>query len=557
MVSSTSSLPTTRIQATAPTQTSANRRAEAAIAFVIFLICFAYLCIFRHFTTLEADEGIVLQGATRVLHGQVPYRDFFSFYTPGSFYLLAGVFRTFGNSFVVARTSLAAVGALCSVVTYLLARRVCPRGISVLAALLATVTGTAFRFLVLHNYYSTALACLAVYCAVRLVEEQKFLWAFATGSLVALTFLFEQSKGGGLALGLVGGFIVLRHSRRSSPLSLRALAAGLFWPFLLTFAYFASQHAMTAMLKSWLWPLHHYTAANHVPYGWQNWSDDKRTAIFATGPLAIRVVKALVVSPGFIVPVLPLIALGVLLYWAIRTHRSSEHEPRSGYYIIVCSVAAGLLLSIVMTRADILHFMYLAPLFYVVLAWVLGAPVQNRALLQARPPLILYVATAFGMLGLAVLLSTTGAHQQMQTRRGLIVTSGIDTVIPFVQAHSRPGDKLMVYPYLPLYNYLTATQSPSRYDFFQPGMNTVQQAQEIVAALQSSADRRVLFEPGFTGKIAESWPETPVSALAKDPVADYVVHHFRVCRILDSPDGEHFEYMVKTPVGGSRQPCSE
>src|SRR5215469_3955467 len=74
---------------------------EPATLALIFLGGLGYLYIFRHFTTIEPDEGIVLQGATRILDGQVPYRDFFSFYTPGSFYLVAALFRVFGNSFVV------------------------------------------------------------------------------------------------------------------------------------------------------------------------------------------------------------------------------------------------------------------------------------------------------------------------------------------------------------------------------------------------------------------------------------------------------------------------
>jgi hypothetical protein len=42
---------------------------------------------------MDPDEGIILQGAERILRGQVPYRDFFSFFTPGSYYLLALLFK--------------------------------------------------------------------------------------------------------------------------------------------------------------------------------------------------------------------------------------------------------------------------------------------------------------------------------------------------------------------------------------------------------------------------------------------------------------------------------
>src|SRR6266567_8036597 len=183
---------------------------ERVTPLLVFLFSLAYLCVFLRYSSLEPDEGILLQGGQRILDGQIPYRDFFSFYTPGAFYLVAAMFKVFGNAFVVARMSLAITGAACSVVTYALARRVCSRGFALLAAALTTVAGVAYRFLVLHNWYSTLLACLALYSAVRLLESRKPAWAFATGSLCSLTVMFEQSKGAGFCLGLGLSFLALR-----------------------------------------------------------------------------------------------------------------------------------------------------------------------------------------------------------------------------------------------------------------------------------------------------------------------------------------------------------
>src|SRR5258708_33667687 len=98
-------------------------RSERYIAFVIFLLSFLYLCLLRRYTWIDPDEGIILQGAQRILEGQVLYRDFFSFFTPGSYYLFALLFRVFGDSYLVAHTALAFVGAAFSPITYLLARR--------------------------------------------------------------------------------------------------------------------------------------------------------------------------------------------------------------------------------------------------------------------------------------------------------------------------------------------------------------------------------------------------------------------------------------------------
>ena len=49
------------------------------------------------------DEGIYLDGGLRVLHGQVPYKDFFSLTGPGTFALMAASFRVFGPTLAAAR----------------------------------------------------------------------------------------------------------------------------------------------------------------------------------------------------------------------------------------------------------------------------------------------------------------------------------------------------------------------------------------------------------------------------------------------------------------------
>ena len=480
--------------------------------------------------------------------GQIPYRDFFSFYTPGSYYLLAGLFRVFGDSFAVARISLAVVGAICSVVTYVLARRVCSRGIALFAAVLATTAGAAFRFLVLHNPYSTLGCCLCLYAALRLLETQKTRWSFAVGSLGSLTFLIEQSKGSGLVLGVALGIVTLRVVDRRFPLRASALIAsafGAFWPLAVTFGYFGAHHATNLMVQSWLWPLHHYAQANHVPYGYQNWSDQSRDAIFHQGPVLLRAIKVLIVLPNLLLPVLPLIAIGLLGYWIVRIRRESCSSSEAAYYVMMSSVLSGLLVSVVIVRADILHFMYLAPLWYVVLAWILGAQgVRSELLNGIRVPLVAFTAASFGLLSMAVLFAATGARNHVQTRRGVIATGSSETVINYIESRVAPNGQLAIYPYLPLYNYLTDTRSPSRFDYFQPGMNTPEQAQEIIGSLAGST-APVLFEPSFAEKIANSWPGTSIQAIAKDDAAQFIATNYRICQILRSPEGWRFQFMVK------------
>jgi 4-amino-4-deoxy-L-arabinose transferase-like glycosyltransferase len=519
---------------------------ERMLVLLLFLVSFAYLLLFRRYTAMEPDEGIILQGAQRILRGEVLYRDFFAFLTPGSYYFTAWIFKSFGSSMIVARTTLVFFGAVFTLITYLLARRVCSRRTSLLAAGIATLTTLPYRFLALHNWDSTLLACLAIYCAVRLMESTRTGWALALGSLISLTFLFEQSKGTGLGLGLIAGLLAARGNRRHLFRSslVFALAIGLAWPIIVTLAYFGAQHTLPVMFADWFWPLQHYSLANHVPYGYQNWSENTRHNFFNTGSIGIRFVTALALSPCLLIPVLPIIGIAISIHWLIR--RRHAPEAKYNYYVLTGAAVMGLLASVVVGRADIIHFMYLQPVFCVVLAWLLdGEDIPGRTYRRAKPFFATYVAIAFFLFSVALLIRTVNARSAVATRRGNITVPAKDTVIEYVQAHVAPGESTLVYPYLPLYYYLTDTFSATRFEYFQAGMNTREQANETLADLHSKRVRVVLFEPGFVQKIPDSWPGTPLAAIAQDPIADYILTAYRSCKILRSPNDWRFLFMVR------------
>ena len=512
---------------------------ERWIALGVFTISLLYLCLFRRYTSIDPDEGIILQGAQRIVHRQVLYRDFFSFFTPGSYYLLALLFKVFGSSMLVARTALAAYGAFFSVFTYLLARRVCSRWVALAAAYLVTWTCLPWRFMILHNWDSTLWACATVYCAVWLLQAPRWGWALATGSFASLTVLFEQSKGAGLVLGLGLGLLLLvlfaRSTLRLSRRDWVTLGIGLAWPFALTIAYFAAHHALPAMLADWFWPLHNYSIVNSVPYGYQDWSDEARMRLYGSGSWLVRGIALFTVSPCFLLPVLPIIAIMLLIYWLLEVKRERLAVDRAAYYILVCSSIVGLLFSVLISRADIIHFVHLTPLLYLVLAWVMDSTdVRGQLIRSIRPLVSLGILITFTTLGMAFLVRIRSAKTVIETRRGVVLAKSSDDILAYVQTQVPAGSRILVYPYLPLYYYLTATFNPTSFDYLQPGMHTHQQEQEVIH--QVSADRTsvIVFQPSFNDSIAASWPKTSLASLASDPVADYILANYRPCRVLVS-----------------------
>src|SRR5260370_5071902 len=68
---------------------------------IILFFCsiFVFLLIFFHIRgVIYNDEGYILNSALRILHGQVPYRDFDFAYTPLSIFTTAIFLKIFGVS---------------------------------------------------------------------------------------------------------------------------------------------------------------------------------------------------------------------------------------------------------------------------------------------------------------------------------------------------------------------------------------------------------------------------------------------------------------------------
>ena len=521
------------------------------ISLLIFGVSLLYLRCYYRYTVVNADEGIILQGAQRVLQGQVPYRDFFSFFTPGSYYWIAFFFKIFGSSILVGRTVLIVEGGLLPVLIYLLARRVCSRWSAMLVAYFATLICLPHRFIVLHNWDSTLWAALALYCGVRFLEHPSPRWALAVGSFSALTCLFEQSKGVGVMFGLGMGFLILvLIYRRTSGWNRRSfitLIAGIAWPFLLTLIFFSLKHGLPQLLADWFWPLHHYSEVNKAPFGFLTMSPSERDK-FLAGDWVSRLLTVVITAPMFIVPVLPFIAIGVLPYWAAKGWRGDSSQSRTGYYVLTSATVLGLLMGALATgRADFTHLVYIAPFFFLTMAWIIdGQAFRSQILGPVKPLLISFLVLSCTMFGLALLWQPLRAHDSLQTRRGTLKSLHSDEVIRYVQAHVPAGEKILVYPYLPLYYYLTATFSPGRYEYLMPGFHTPQQFEDVINELDSNRTRVILFEITFREKIIDGFPSaTPEMLGARDPVAEYIALHYRACAGLTSQGFWHFMFMVR------------
>jgi hypothetical protein len=138
------------------------------------------------------DEGNVLCGAQRVLHGAVPYRDFWSCYAPGQFYLLAALFSFFGESSSVLRFLDVVVRSGIAVCCFFVLRCFVPRAVAY----------TCFGVILLWLW--------TIGCPGAAVFTATF---FIMASLLLLTYATERKRASLVALaGFLAGLAVLfRH----------------------------------------------------------------------------------------------------------------------------------------------------------------------------------------------------------------------------------------------------------------------------------------------------------------------------------------------------------
>ena len=173
--------------------------------------------------------GVATVGAERVLSGEVPYRDFWTMYAPGQFYLLASLFAVFGHDNLVSTLAGALLCGLSVGLSFRLIWKI--TGNPAYALVCAAVYTAAFLnggYYGAVSSYSPVMFCLLL--AYNLLHAYltrgRAAFLFAAGLATGFGVLFKHDVGGYGALAMVAGLSVY-HFAEGGAARLRAIARDL------------------------------------------------------------------------------------------------------------------------------------------------------------------------------------------------------------------------------------------------------------------------------------------------------------------------------------------
>jgi hypothetical protein len=193
-----------------------------------FLFLRTFLLPATPFVVLD-DQTLFFARAVRMIHGQIPYRDFFELVTPGTDLLYAAAFRFFGiHAWIMPAWAIAVGLALSAVITFI-AGKILRGTLLLLPVLLFLVFDFNSGLDLTHHWYSTLFVLAAVAVLTGGATPRRIA---AASSLCGIATLFTQTNGVLVFLALVVYIVWLNRSQTHTSNLLTPLAA-LLLPFTL------------------------------------------------------------------------------------------------------------------------------------------------------------------------------------------------------------------------------------------------------------------------------------------------------------------------------------
>lgn len=526
-----------------------------AIVGIILLIFFLSLTLPTYnYTSAGGDMGEYINNPVRVIHGDLPYRDFWLLFPPGEVYLPALLYMVFGINANVLLAWLTIVSALTGLAAYALARETFSDNVlSAAAAILVFVNGMTAPYML--------LLLVAAFFIVRSVKAGGRKYLAMSGIFTGLGFLFRFHEVGAALLAFVVALAAYMLLEGQKPREILEKAC-----ILCLIAFALPLIIMLPLIAAWPQTLYDTTiqtvlqgSALRIPYfpDYRPYVDLAAASlggfIGSGGPRQLKdaVFYALEGLNIYSLYLLPLIVALAAIYFA--ADRSSKSHDKA--IIILFTLWGVFTFPKVVWRADLPHLTQaITPLFFALICMArMGLKKEKAArYLSYVLAIVLLIVLLHACLAIkssvSVLLGPQPDHG-ISTQYGSLRTwdgadaADVNGLIAYIGNNTVEGDYIFVTPWnsSPLYE-LTGRKDPTYYDsLIDPiARPSVEKQEQICQGILSKDTKLIVSYPdwGFDNKAELQF------ANACPIVEKCIEDNFK-------PVAQYGPYIVYAPLNGS------
>ncbi len=429
------------------------------------------------------EEGMILEIAQRLVHGDHLYQDVVAFTGPLPFEALALLFRVFGEEIWVARAVVALLHGAATAAAFALVRSTRADGLAHVAGTLAACAPILLFPLFSTYFYTTVAVSIGVLASwVGLLGLRDIRWAVVAGVLAACSALSKQTVGAVLAFGLLVSLVACSPPRARLRTGL-ALTTGGLLAAVVTVAGFAATGGVGALIRSLIeLPLSFQSSydsplVNFWPPG--VFSEAIRASQVYYLPYFFSLRYGVWVEPGWALTAFTqsLYAIPFIAVVATLARRWRGPLPAAVWIHLATLIA---MISNLFPRADWGHLVAVLPSAAIQLVLVVPLSIApRRTLVRAAAMVVGFLALT--SLAVAATLYSYSEEPSFGPRVPLRVVNpgylgtSMPHAISYIRDHTDPGDAIFVARAEPLIYFATDTRNPTPYSGVIPGMHDEQQ----------------------------------------------------------------------------------
>jgi hypothetical protein len=395
-----------------------------ALAALAFVVCYLRSFVLPHTPLLFWGDqlGFATKGS-RIPLGELPYRDFFEFVTPGTELVYGALFRLFGVSLLIPNLLMATMAAAATLWTTWCARRMMTGVFVVLPALLIIGFVLYGSMDATHHWFSTLAAMGAVAALFNGTSLKRIAIA---GTMCGLTASFTQTKGAAIIVALIGYLIWKSADEKTGTSQCWRRCLILCAAALAVFGAINGPLILAAGARHWIEDVIIFPARYFGSMPANNWSGTWPD--FADRPGILKWIVFPFIYGG--------VPLTYVWFFIEKTRRIEKDHNEPWDKLLLLTIVGIAMLATIAPAPSIRRISSASPPAMIVLIWLLG---QHGRLWSGFAKTLGIVSLAVAMAQIAAIQTRPKQILDLPVGRVAILDPGNYEVYRWMAEHTRPG----------------------------------------------------------------------------------------------------------------------